>query len=316
MTSTSHHGAPTPHATVVDGVVQRFHVAGRGPVCVVHPGGPGADWEYLRMPELERHLTVVYVEPIGTGHSGRLANPRDYRIDTYARHLAQVVRSVADPADPRVHLIGHSFGGFVMAHYALLHPERVAGVVLYATAARLGPELMQRALETLVRRAEQQPSRPDLAALPGALQAMLEATTDEALAQALPSALPLYVGDLPARAEVVEGLVRTMRLAATPLGTPEISPFDVRGSLARMTAPALVLCGELDPVCGPEWGRELHALLPTSTYVEVPEAGHMLHLEAPDLFAGAVLSFLADAGAGPGAGAGPVAGDEVRAADL
>ncbi|MCO1577534.1 hypothetical protein M8C13_17385 [Crossiella sp. SN42] len=41
-------------------------------VCLVHSGGPGIHWEYLRMPEPERHLTMVYLEPVGTGQSGRL----------------------------------------------------------------------------------------------------------------------------------------------------------------------------------------------------------------------------------------------------
>ncbi|GAA3467378.1 hypothetical protein GCM10018965_019310 [Nonomuraea roseola] len=53
---------PGSHTVSIGGVLQRYHVAGAGPVCLVHPGGPGIGWEYLRMPELERHLTVVYLD--------------------------------------------------------------------------------------------------------------------------------------------------------------------------------------------------------------------------------------------------------------
>ncbi|MEU2033738.1 alpha/beta fold hydrolase [Nocardia amamiensis] len=53
--------APGVHAFDSDGVTQRYHVYGSGPVCLAHPGGPGIHWEYLRMPALEQHLTMVYV---------------------------------------------------------------------------------------------------------------------------------------------------------------------------------------------------------------------------------------------------------------
>jgi proline iminopeptidase len=36
------------------------------------------------MPALEQHLTMVYLEPIGTGDSGRLPDRRDYTIATWA----------------------------------------------------------------------------------------------------------------------------------------------------------------------------------------------------------------------------------------
>ncbi len=57
------------HTAVIDGLPQSFHVHGSGPVCVVHPGGPGADWSYIRLPALEEHLTVVYIEPCTSNRS-------------------------------------------------------------------------------------------------------------------------------------------------------------------------------------------------------------------------------------------------------
>lgn len=51
---------------IVDGVRQVYQVAGAGPVCLVHSGGPGVHPEYLRIPALEGHLTMVYVDPIGS----------------------------------------------------------------------------------------------------------------------------------------------------------------------------------------------------------------------------------------------------------
>jgi pimeloyl-ACP methyl ester carboxylesterase len=123
---------PDIHQIVIDGVVQRYHVAGTGPVCLAHPGGPGAPYEYLRMPRLEESLTMVYVEPIGTGESGRLAEMTGYTVEAYARFLHGIIEHLAEP---RVYLMGHSHGGFVAQAYALQHPERLAGLILYSTAA-------------------------------------------------------------------------------------------------------------------------------------------------------------------------------------
>lgn len=64
--------SPGTHTIVVQHgpshVEQRYHVAGAGPVCIAHSGGPGIGWEYLRMPMLERSLTMVYIEPVARAH--------------------------------------------------------------------------------------------------------------------------------------------------------------------------------------------------------------------------------------------------------
>lgn len=36
--------APGAHTFDSDGITQRYHVYGRGPVCLAHPGGPGIHW--------------------------------------------------------------------------------------------------------------------------------------------------------------------------------------------------------------------------------------------------------------------------------
>ncbi len=75
------------HEVTVDGLRQSYFVAGQGPVCVAHSGGPGLDSVYLRSPELEERFTVVYLEPIGTGRSSRPADPGAYGLITYVRFL-------------------------------------------------------------------------------------------------------------------------------------------------------------------------------------------------------------------------------------
>ncbi|RYZ44166.1 MAG: alpha/beta hydrolase [Myxococcaceae bacterium] len=105
---------PTPTASgaetrvgqaLVDGVPVAYHVFGSGPVVIAHPGGPGGDWGSLRMPEVEKVATVVYIEPFGTGDSGRLADPNGYTIEAYVKAVEGVRASLGVD---RVALLGHS----------------------------------------------------------------------------------------------------------------------------------------------------------------------------------------------------------------
>ena len=69
---------PGANPITLDSIVQRYHVHA-GPVCVVHPGGPGVNWDHLRLRGLEGSNMMVYVEPIGR------ANPGDCRKRTCTR---------------------------------------------------------------------------------------------------------------------------------------------------------------------------------------------------------------------------------------
>lgn len=96
------------HEIVIDDARQQYLVAGQGPVCVLHPGGPGATAAYLRMPALEEHLTCVYVEPVGTGDSGCLPDPDGYTVGMYTRFLHGIIEHLGLPSP---YLLGHSYGG-------------------------------------------------------------------------------------------------------------------------------------------------------------------------------------------------------------
>jgi pimeloyl-ACP methyl ester carboxylesterase len=56
---------------------------------------------------------------------------------------------------------------------------------------------------------------------------------------------------------------------------------DATEALRRFGGPALVLCGEEDKLCLPERHRAIADLMPDSTLVIVPGAGHLTTLEAP-----------------------------------
>ncbi|GIM88949.1 alpha/beta fold hydrolase [Paractinoplanes toevensis] len=263
------------HELTVDGVRQVYHVAGRGPLCVAHSGGPGIDWAYLRMPRLEEHFTMVYLEPVGTGGSGRLDG---YGLTTYVRFLAAVVDQLQAP---RVYLLGHSHGGFVVQRYALDHPDRIAGLILYDTSPVTGPEFWASAMAGVAAYAAVAPE------VPAAFQRAVTAADDETMTAALREAVPIYFADFPGRRSEFAAFVAGIRAWVVP---QDAEPFDVRPRLGEIAVPVVVIAGVHDFICRPRWAAMLHAGIPGSRLVELASSGHFGHLEQPAEFARAALS--------------------------
>ncbi|MGW4648176.1 alpha/beta fold hydrolase [Kitasatospora sp. NPDC004289] len=284
--------SPGPHLLRVDGLEQRYHVYGSGPVCLAVPGGPGVDWEYLRAPALEEFLTVVYVEPLGTGGSQRLPT----HPDGYTR--ARITRSLAALLDrlslERVFLLGHSHGGFVAQHFALHHPGRLHGLVLYESAPVTGPEHQAEAATRVGEFVARNAAHPELPAALAGLHAAGTVTDDEEITAALRALMPVYFAHFWSREREFGPLRERVRCTyISPLdehGVPD--RIDDREALTFLTVPALVVVGRYDVVCGPRWARELHALIPGSRLAVLAESGHFGHLEEPTVFADAVRAFV------------------------
>lgn len=281
------------HTAIIDGLEQRYHVAGRGPVCVVHSGGPGVSWEYMRMPAVEAHLTTVYLEPIGTGASGRLADPSGYTLDRYLHFLDGLVEHLGVE---RTFVLGHSHGGFVAQRYALARPERLAGLILYATSPVTDAEFWAEAGRGLGRFAERHSARPETADTLAAFGELRAAgadpgTTDEQTTTIFRRMFPGYCSDY-WHQEGELGLLRaSVRMYAGPL-RGEGPPFDLRNELGSIAAPTLVIVGPDDPVCSPRWSQLLHDGIPASRLVILEGSGHFPHLEQPRAFANTIADFV------------------------
>lgn len=65
------------------------------------------------------------------------------------------------------------------------------------------------------------------------------------------------------------------------------------GRLGALRVPALIVWGESDRIATPAYGRAVAAAVPGAEFAEIPEAGHLPHLEAPDATWAAIDPFLA-----------------------
>lgn len=274
-----------------DGRKLTYRRMGTGPVLVCHPGGPGFSSSYFGdLAGLWEKFTLVMLNPRGTGGSDRPSDSRAYQIDDYVADVEEL-RGHLD--QERLQLLGHSHGGAVAQAYAAAHPGRVSRLVLASSLARFGPE-QEAAMRAGMEKRSGQPWYPDAAA---ALQEEQEATfvDDQQLADLFFREFPLYF----ARYGAVEaGYADTLRSEtinadALRLFNERIfNTFDLRGRLASITAPTLVITGDDDFICGPVCAAEISAAIPGARQVVVGDSGHMVFVEQPQAFHDEVTDFL------------------------
>lgn len=280
------------HDLVVEGMTTRYHVYGSGPVCLAVPGGPGATWDSLRMPAVEEFLTMVYVEPLGTGGSQRLAShPIGYTRERYVRNLLGLLDGLSLP---RVFFLGHSHGAFVAQYLALHHPDRVRGLVLYESAPVTGPEHIAEAGARVEEFAARNADQPDLPVVLAGLQRSGTATGDAEITRAVRDLLPVFFAHYWRREDEFRELREKITFGyISPVGEDQVPDvIDDREALPTLEVPTLLVVGVYDVMCGPRWARELRALIPGSRLAVLDESGHFGHLEQPEAFADAVRDFI------------------------
>jgi proline-specific peptidase len=117
-------------------VVGDIPAAGRGlPLLVLH-GGPGFPHDYLT--DLAQFSDdghpVVFYDQLGCGKSDHPQDPALWVMDTFVDELATVRAALGLD---RVHLLGHSWGGWLALEYVLRKPAGLASVVLASTCASI-----------------------------------------------------------------------------------------------------------------------------------------------------------------------------------
>ncbi|HWL34190.1 MAG TPA: alpha/beta hydrolase [Gaiellaceae bacterium] len=242
----------------------------RQTVVLLHPG-PGFDHGLFKVqlgPWLSAGMQVVYTDLRGSGRSDR-STPAERRVERWADDVKELCDAVGIE---RPVVLGLGFGSVVALKYAARHPEHPAGLVLAAPIARVIPD---RSIETYERL-----GGPDARAV---AERFYDGMDEQAFADFLRVCFPLLssyalTSDVIARADWnPEVLMEWMR--------GEAKELDLRGELAAIRAPALVLAGEEDAWAPLECVREVFDLLGGhKRFRSYPHGRHSVFRDAPEAY--------------------------------
>lgn len=214
-------------------------------VCLHGAGGSHLSWP----PEI-RQLpgATVYVLDL-PGH-GRSTGAGRRTVGEYVAVLVSFLEALDLPA---AIVVGHSMGGAIALEMALLHPERVRGLVLVGSGARLrvAPAILQGILDDfegavkLIGDWAYGPNAPD----------EIKRLSQQLMVETSPEVM---YGDFLA-----------------------CDAFDVTARLGEVRAPTLIVTGAADRLTPVKFGDFLAQNIPDAQMVLVENAGHMVMLERP-----------------------------------
>ncbi|QNS04621.1 alpha/beta fold hydrolase [Streptomyces xanthii] len=281
------------------------------PVTVVLSHGYclGQDSWHFQRAALRGVVRCVYWDQRSHGRSGRGVEQTEQGAPVSIDLLGADLKAVIDAAAPEgpLVLVGHSMGGMTVMALADRYPElirdRVVGAAFIGTSAgRLGEVNygLPVAGVNAVRRV-----------LPGVLRALGQRA--ELVEKGRRATADLFAGIIkrysfasrdvdPAVARFAERMIEGTPIDVVAEFYPAFQDHDKTAALERFAElPVLVLAGEGDLVTPSEHSEAIAALLPGAEFVLVPDAGHLVMLEHPELVTDRLADLLARAGAVPAA---------------
>lgn len=251
------------------------------PVILLHGfGGSMWQWEHQQT-ALSAKFRVITPDVLGSGLSDK--PEMDYSPDEM---LAFLVGFMDALRIRQAVLVGHSMGAGLAIGMALDHPERIAKLVLISG---LPQHVIENLTNPTIRRALDTSAPAWLVSFGNWLfgGVFTEGILKEIIYD--PTLLTEAVLDRSNRNRKRPGLFGPVMSAGRHLPVWE-SRFAPRiGSITQRT---LILWGEEDRVFPITVGQQLHTMIPGSTFVAIPRAGHMPQWEQPGLTNPQLLQFI------------------------
>jgi pimeloyl-ACP methyl ester carboxylesterase len=243
--------------------VMELHVERHGagkPVIFIHgASGSSLSW-YFQKEYLKQFVEVILLDLPGHGKS-----PGDGcdRLEECRDGVQSVLKTLGLE---KCYLVGHSMGGAIAMLAALTYPELLEGLVLVATGAKLRvfPEILQGILRDK--------------------EGTVRKIADLAFSKKAPASV------------IESGFKEMMRCRKEVIHKDFYSceHFSVMDRARRITLPTLILCGEDDLLTPPKYSEFLHAEIPDSKLVRIPDAGHLLMIEKPEPVNRAIEKFVTE----------------------
>jgi 3-oxoadipate enol-lactonase len=255
--------------TIIDGLQFHYERDGQGTdLVLIHGlGGSLHDWDPF-IPELSRSHRVLRCDVRGFGQSDKPAGP--YTPQLFAQDLSGLVRALGIS---KTHVAGISMGGVVAQRFALDYPEMVASLTLISTSSEVG-EAAQKAWEKTATVIERRGF-----------------SSNTEFAQRIFA--PNFVKNFPQEVQVMAERTATNDPRAYAAAARAIGSYNWTRELGQIQAPTLILQGREDVLTPPGGSIKLSRGIPRSRLLMIPDCGHVVPLEKPQLFQQTLLAFLA-----------------------
>jgi len=260
---------PKAHVNGID-VYYELHGPEGAPVLVLSNGilMTTASWMY-QTPVLSRHYRLLLYDCRGQGQSEHPEGP--YTMDLHATDLAGLLDALGIGA---AHIAGISYGAELSLIFACRYPERTRSLIVASAVSEVRP-LLRGIVQGWARAA---------ALRDGDL--LFDVSHTDNFSER-------WIAANAAVLEAARARYRQLDFRAFEELCRAFLTLDVTGQLERITAPALVLVGELDTLKPRPYAEIIAGRIPGAEHVVVPGAGHALCWERPHEFNTLILGFLA-----------------------
>ncbi|MEW6298502.1 MAG: alpha/beta fold hydrolase [Thermodesulfobacteriota bacterium] len=254
---------------VLDGFRCHYVQEGQGTdLVLIHGlGGSLHDWDAL-VPTLSRYHRTLRFDVRGFGRSDKPPGPYSPRL--FARDVADLLRALRLTA---AHVAGISMGGVIAQRVALDYPELVRSLTLISTSSEVG-EQARAAWEKTAALIEQRGFAANAS------------FAERIFAPSFVKAHPEAVQDMAARTAANDP--HAYAAAARAIGS-----YSWTADLRRVQAPTLILQGLDDALTPPGGSVRMQRALPRARLLLIPDCGHVIPMEKPELFTHTLLAFLA-----------------------
>jgi len=250
-----------------------YEVVGEGEplVCV---GGFTADhhvWDSI-VPILSKHFQLILFDNPGSGQSS--IPDKEFAINDFA----DVVIALCDYLDvKKAYFLGNSMGGAIVQQLAYACPERVRKAVIsnsFMSTRKLGFSLFAKARESWF---ESNLSEESI------IHAMLSWCFSGGF---------LREGNINTLTELNLNAPYPQTKAGYQFQLQALLLFDSSEWLKEVSVPCLFVASDEDAICFPSQIQVMASQVESSQYFLVQGAGHLPHIEHPQLFSDKLLEFL------------------------
>jgi 3-oxoadipate enol-lactonase len=256
----------------INGLKYAYSDFGQGlPLLFVHGYPLNRKMWQLQIDRLSRRARVLTIDLPGFGESPSVPGP--YSMDLLADDLASFLDALH--IDQPLTLCGLSMGGYICMAFVRRYPERLYKLILTATRATADSAEARKNRDLSIALAR----KDGVAAIvEGMIPRLFAPTTLDSNPELVKHARNLMLESS------LEGIVSALAgLKERP---------DSSATLASLTIPCLVIHGADDQSIPLQEAEQMSHLIPNHRLVIIPQTGHLVNMEDPDLFNLAVRSFI------------------------